>query len=305
MDQYLSLALDVIRNGELKEIDRNDALTISRFGPQMEFDLRDGFPIVTTKKIPVKAVVGELLWFLRGETNVRSLQEQNIKIWDKWADEDGELGPVYGKQWRSWEDADGNFHDQIYTAIELLRDDPTNRANIVSAWNVGDLEDMALKPCHAFFQFNSDGEYLDTKLYQRSADVFLGVPFNISSYALLQTMIADQTRLIPRKFVHTFGDAHIYLGEGSVGDWYSNNLDELRVKLDEQSAEEVIKWIESERPESDGSDHLVQMLTQSTRKPKNLPTLNLENRTNIDDYRDEDITLTDYDHHPHIPGKVS
>ena len=181
------------------------------FGRQLRFDLADGFPLVTTKKVHLKSIIHELLWFLRGETNVGSLQEAGVSIWDEWADERGELGPVYGYQWRSWPAPDGGSIDQIATLVDQIRTNPDSRRLIVSAWNVGDLDRMALAPCHSLFQFYVAEERLSCQLYQRSADLFLGVPFNIASYALLTLMIAQVTGLEPGEFVHTFGDAHLYL----------------------------------------------------------------------------------------------
>jgi thymidylate synthase len=187
----------------------------------MRFDLSEGFPVVTTKKLHLKSIIGELLWFLRGDTNVRWLQERGISIWDEWADEHGDLGPVYGHQWRSWPTPDGRQVDQIAKVIESIRTNPDSRRHIVSAWNVADVDDMALPPCHALFQFYVSDGRLSCQLYQRSADVFLGVPFNIASYALLTMMVAQLTDLAPGDFVHTLGDAHLY----------SNHLDQARLQL--------------------------------------------------------------------------
>jgi thymidylate synthase len=210
MKQYLDLMRQIRVHGARKE-DRTGTGTLSLFGPQLRFDLRDGFPLVTTKKIHLKSVVYELLWFLRGDTNVAWLREHGVTIWDEWADEQGELGPVYGKQWRAWLAPDGRTIDQIAQAIEQLRRNPNSRRIMVSAWNVGELEKMALLPCHALFQFYVAGGRLSCQLYQRSADVFLGVPFNIASYALLTHMIAQQCDLEPGEFIWTGGDTHLYL----------------------------------------------------------------------------------------------
>jgi thymidylate synthase len=210
MKQYLDLLRQIRTHGARKD-DRTGTGTLSVFGPQLRFDLRDGFPLVTTKKIHLKSVVYELLWFLRGDTNVAWLREHGVTIWDEWADEQGELGPVYGKQWRSWLAPDGRTIDQIAAAIEQLRQNPDSRRIIVSAWNVGELQDMALMPCHALFQFYVAGGRLSCQLYQRSADVFLGVPFNIASYALLTHMFAQQCDLEPGELVWTGGDTHLYL----------------------------------------------------------------------------------------------
>ncbi len=210
MRQYLELLRRVREQGERKE-DRTGTGTLSLFGHQMRFDLADGLPLVTTKRIHLKSVVCELLWFLRGETNVRWLREQGVTIWDEWADADGELGPVYGRQWRAWGTADGRELDQMAAVVEQLRSNPDSRRIIVSAWNVGELERMALAPCHAFFQFHVAGGRLSCQLYQRSADMFLGVPFNVACYALLLHMLAQQCDLAPGELVWTGGDCHLYL----------------------------------------------------------------------------------------------
>jgi thymidylate synthase len=205
--QYLDLVRDILARGEERK-DRTGTGTLSLFGAQVRYDLREGFPLVTTKKVLFPAVVRELLWFLRGSTNIRDDLTQHTPIWDAWADESGELGPIYGRQWRNW---GGTGIDQIQRAIDLIENDPTSRRIIVSAWNVSELDRMALPPCHTMFQFYVLGEWLDCQLYQRSADLALGVPFNIASYALLMSMIANQCGLRPRFFVHTLGDAHVYL----------------------------------------------------------------------------------------------
>ncbi len=210
MQQYLDL-LSHVKDHGVEKGDRTGTGTKSVFGYQMRFDLARGFPAVTTKKIHFKSIIYELLWFLQGETNVRSLQENGVTIWDEWADEQGDLGPVYGSQWRSWPTPDGQSIDQISQLIDQIKNDPDSRRLIVSAWNVGELDKMALAPCHAFFQFYVADGKLSCQLYQRSADIFLGVPFNISSYALLTMMIAQVTGLQLGEFVHTLGDAHIYM----------------------------------------------------------------------------------------------
>jgi thymidylate synthase len=208
--QYLDL-LAKIRHEGLRKEDRTGTGTLSLFGAQMRFDLAQGFPLMTTKKLHVKSIVHELLWFLQGSTNVRYLNEHGVSIWDEWADERGELGPVYGAQWRSWPTASGETVDQITALVEGIKRDPDSRRHIVSAWNVGEIPKMALPPCHCLFQFYVGGGKLSCQLYQRSADVFLGVPFNIASYALLTLMVAQVTGLEPGDFVHTFGDVHLYL----------------------------------------------------------------------------------------------
>jgi len=210
MQQYLDLMQHILDQG-VEKGDRTGTGTRSVFGYQMRFNLQDGFPALTTKKLHLKSIIYELLWFLQGETNVHSLQENGVSIWDAWADESGELGPVYGAQWRSWKSSDGRVIDQISSAVEQIKTQPDSRRILVSAWNVGELEKMALPPCHLLFQFYVAGGKLSCQLYQRSADVFLGVPFNIASYALLTLMVAQVCDLEPGDFVHTLGDTHLYL----------------------------------------------------------------------------------------------
>ena len=218
--QYLTLLSDILNNG-VKRGDRTGTGTLGVFGRQMRFDLAKGFPLLTTKKLHRKSIILELLWFLRGDTNVRWLQERGVSIWDEWAAPDGELGPVYGKQWRSWTAPDGRVIDQIANVVEGLKTNPNSRRHIVSAWNPADVDDMALPPCHCLFQFFVADGKLSCQLYQRSADVFLGVPFNIASYALLTMMVAKVTGLEPGEFVHTLGDAHLYL----------NHLDQAKEQI--------------------------------------------------------------------------
>ncbi|PAE24526.1 MULTISPECIES: thymidylate synthase [Bacillaceae] len=220
MKQYLDLCRHVLENGTKKE-DRTGTGTISTFGYQMRFDLQEGFPLVTTKKLHLKSIIHELLWFLNGDTNVKYLQDNGVRIWNEWADEEGNLGPVYGHQWRSWTGADGNTVDQITSLIEQIKTNPDSRRLIVNAWNVGEIEKMALPPCHCMFQFYAADGKLSCQLYQRSADVFLGVPFNIASYALLTMMVAQVCDLEPGEFVHTFGDVHIY----------QNHLEQVNLQL--------------------------------------------------------------------------
>jgi thymidylate synthase len=220
MRQYQDLMERILADGVEKR-DRTGIGTLSVFGHQMRFDLRTGFPLVTTKKLHLKSIVYELLWFLRGDTNIRYLNEHGVSIWDEWADAQGELGPVYGKQWRSWPAHDGSSIDQIAAVVEMIRRNPDSRRLIVSAWNPADVDKMALPPCHCLFQFYVAGGRLSCQLYQRSADVFLGVPFNIASYALLTLMVAQVTRLAPGEFIHTFGDAHLY----------RNHIDQARLQL--------------------------------------------------------------------------
>ncbi|MCS6785646.1 MAG: thymidylate synthase [Thiobacillaceae bacterium] len=220
MRQYLELLRHVLDKGVRKD-DRTGTGTLSIFGYQMRFDLAQGFPLVTTKKVHVKSVIHELLWFLRGDTNIAYLHEHGVTIWDEWADETGDLGPIYGYQWRSWPTADGRHIDQLARVVEDIRRNPDSRRLLVSAWNVGELDKMRLPPCHVLFQFYVAEGRLSCQLYQRSADLFLGVPFNIASYALLTMMVAQVTGLAPGEFIHTLGDAHIYL----------NHLDQVRLQL--------------------------------------------------------------------------
>lgn len=210
MQQYHDLMKRILDEGVKKE-DRTGTGTLSVFGHQMRFDLQEGFPVLTTKKVHLRSIIHELLWFLQGSTNIKYLNENGVKIWDEWADENGELGPVYGSQWRSWPAADGSTVDQISNLVEQIKTNPDSRRLIVSAWNVGEIAQMALPPCHAFFQFYVADGKLSCQLYQRSADVFLGVPFNIASYALLTLMLAQVCDLEPGDFVHTLGDAHLYV----------------------------------------------------------------------------------------------
>ena len=220
MEQYLELMRRILDEGIHKE-DRTGTGTISVFGHQMRFDLSKGFPMVTTKKLHLKSIIHELLWFLKGDTNVEYLQQNGVRIWNEWADDEGDLGPVYGQQWRKWESKEGEIIDQVENAIKAIKENPNSRRIIVSAWNVGELDEMALMPCHAFFQFYVANGKLSCQLYQRSADVFLGVPFNIASYSLLTLMMAQITNLEPGEFVHTLGDAHIY----------TNHFDQVKLQL--------------------------------------------------------------------------
>tara|TARA_X000000950_G_scaffold5324_1_gene5490 strand:+ start:581 stop:1405 length:825 start_codon:yes stop_codon:yes gene_type:complete len=273
MKQYLDLVKHVLEKGELKA-DRTGTGTKSVFGYQMRFDLSEGFPMVTTKKLHLKSIIHELLWFLKGDTNIKYLKDNGVNIWNAWADSNGDLGPVYGFQWRNWNN-DGI--DQISNLINDLKNNPSSRRHLISAWNPSVLPDTsksfetnvangkaALPPCHAFFQFHVSNGKLSCQLYQRSADIFLGVPFNIASYSLLTLMIAQVCNLEPGDFIHTFGDAHIY------------------------------------------SNHFEQMKLQLAREPRSLPTIKINSEVNnIFDFKFEDFILENYDPHPHIKGKVA
>jgi thymidylate synthase len=268
MKQYLDLMRHVLDNGTKKE-DRTGTGTLSVFGHQMRFDLSEGFPLVTTKKCHLKSIIHELLWFLTGDTNIKYLQDNGVRIWNEWADEEGNLGPVYGYQWRSWPkvNKDGSaagYVDQISQIIDQIKNNPDSRRIIVSAWNVGEIENMALPPCHMMFQFYVADGKLSCQLYQRSADIFLGVPFNIASYALLTMMVAQVCELEPGDFVHTLGDAHLY------------------------------------------SNHLEQANEQLSRQPFPLPVMKINpDVKSIFDFKFDDFELVGYEAHPHIKGLVA
>ncbi len=265
MNAYLDLLRHVLEHGTPRE-DRTGTGTIGVFGAQARFDLRETFPCLTTKKLHLRSIIHELLWFLRGETNIRYLKENGVTIWDEWADADGNLGPVYGKQWRSWATPSGEAIDQIGRVVHSIRANPASRRHIVSAWNPADVEDMALPPCHALFQFyvNTTTHELSCQLYQRSADLFLGVPFNIASYALLTRMMAQVCGLKPGEFVHTFGDLHLY----------QNHLDQAREQL--------------------------------TREPRPLPVMKLNPEVRvIDGFHFEDFELVGYQPHPAIKAPIA
>lgn len=264
MQQYLELLKKIKEQGVLKD-NRTGIKTKSIFGYQMRFDLAQGFPLLTTKKLHLRSIIYELLWFLRGDNNIKYLNDNKVTIWDEWADENGNLGPIYGVQWRSWQCADGSTIDQIKNVIHEIKTNPNSRRLIVCAWNVGEISKMALPPCHAMFQFYVANGKLSCQLYQRSADVFLGVPFNIASYALLTHMIAHVNNLKVGDFVHTIGDAHIY------------------------------------------ENHFKQIEEQLTRIPRKLPILTFQDREikNIDDFRFDDILISDYAPYPTIKGDIA
>lgn len=272
MRQYLNLLQDILDHG-VKKDDRTGVGTLSVFGRQMRFNLADDFPLLTTKKLHTRSIFHELLWFLKGDTNIKYLHDNQVTIWDEWADKDGNLGPVYGKQWRKWEGPDGKIYDQVAEVIDQIKKNPNSRRLIVSAWNVADVPKMALPPCHLLFQFYVAAPNagiqpacprLSCMLYQRSCDVFLGIPFNIASYALLTHMIAQVCGLEVGEFVHTLGDTHLYL----------NHLDQAREQL--------------------------------TREPKALPQLKLNPAVkNIDEFKFEDIEILNYEAHPHIKAPIA
>ncbi len=270
MEQYHQLLRHILETGESKT-DRTGTGTTSCFGYQLRFNLQDGFPLVTTKKVHLKSIIYELLWFLKGSTNIDYLTSNGVHIWDEWANESGDLGPVYGKQWRCWEGADGKVHDQIQQVMDQIKHNPDSRRMIVNAWNVGELHKMALQPCHALFQFyvgaprkNSMRRTLSCQLYQRSADVFLGVPFNIASYALLTMMMAQVCDLEPGDFIHSFGDVHIY----------NNHLDQVKLQL--------------------------------SRLPFPLPVMAINRAVrNLSDFTYDDFKLEHYQHHPAIKAPVA
>jgi thymidylate synthase len=265
MQQYLDLLRKVLDEGTEKA-DRTGTGTISLFGAQLRFDLSDGFPLLTTKRIHLKSVIHELLWFIAGQTNVRYLQDHGVSIWDEWADESGELGPVYGSQWRSWPTPGGSTEhvDQLADVIEQIGSDPNSRRLIVSAWNVGEVPRMKLPPCHMFFQFNVTDERLSCSMYMRSCDLFLGLPFNIASYALLLMMVARETNLTPGDLIISLGDAHIY------------------------------------------SNHLEQVKTQLDRSPRELPQIILDPSVkSVFDFKYEDFHVSGYDPHPRIPAPIA
>lgn len=268
MQTYLDLLRDVLENGE-ERADRTGTGTRAVFGRQVRYDLREGFPCLTTKKLHLRSIIHELLWFLKGDTNIAYLKENGVRIWDEWADENGDLGPVYGKQWRSFPAPDGRHVDQIAELVDGLRGNPHSRRHLVVAWNPGEISRMALPPCHCLFQFfvhepDSDKPGLSCQLYQRSADLFLGVPFNIASYALLNIMLAQVCGYEPREFIHTFGDLHLY------------------------------------------SNHLDQANEQLSREPRKLPTMWVDPSVKeLADFRFEHFELRDYDPHPHIKADVS
>lgn len=326
MRQYLELVKNVLTNKFSNyKPNRTGVSTISYFGPQTEYDLSEGFPLVTTKKLFIKGMIEELLWFFRGGDNIKSLQEKDIHIWDEWAKEDGSVGPVYGVQWRTWTtpyETEGT--DQIAQIINQLKNDPNSRRIILNAWNIADLKKMALPPCHLMAQFNVGESALDCMLIQRSADIALGVPFNIASYALMTYIFAQEAGLKPGRLIHNFGDAHIYCGkEEGRGNFYMENIDELKKRISQANRPEdfleIREWIEKstvpddyqEVKKKDGSvigkagyDHVPGLLEQLTREPKPLPKIKIAQKS-LEDLSYEDFSVTGYQAHPALYFRIA
>ncbi len=346
MKQYLDHSLRVLTDKHtVYKPNRTGVDSISRFGGQTEYDLSEGFPLVTTKRVPFKHIAHELLWFLSGDTNIRTLLRNGVHIWDdnafhhflraqcrdkevrpytqQWNDEKsafinrvknddefarqyGTLGDVYGKQWRSWKTNSGEI-DQLDKVVKMIRDSPNSRRQIISAWNPAEVDNMALPPCHSFFQFNVADGKLDCNMYQRSADMFLGVPFNVASYALLTHILAGQTGLKPGRFIHSFGDAHFYCGRGDRGAWYGRHLDKVEEMLGKCSSPDdflrLKTYIESVAPAEagleTGLDHVTGIIEQLARAPRKLPRLSIANKR-LEDLTTDDFELSDYDPYPTI-----
>jgi thymidylate synthase len=349
MEQYLDHSVKVLSDiSSGYKPNRTGIDTISRFGHQNEYELSEGFPLLTTKRTAIKSVVHELIWFLRGDTNIKYLVDNNVTIWDgnafqrynmgphgnrliiyspewkrakedyiarikeddEFSHEHGDLGPVYGSQWRRWVSFDGKEIDQIADAIELIRKDSHSRRIIVSSWNSREIGDMELPPCHSLFQINTLDGKLDIELYQRSADMFLGVPFNLASYALLIQILAQETGFVPGRFIHTFGDAHFYCGTDERGEFYRENLSELKKRVllvskggRKEEYLDILSWIleraPSERPGKEGQDHVTAILEQLSREPRSLPSMEIAKKP-FDELVFEDFNLLGYTSHPSI-----
>ena len=323
--------------------------TISLFGFQNSFDLSEGFPLLTTKKVYTRAIIHELIWFMRGDTNIKYLVDNNVRIWNEWgfekylektgkkiemysaewnselkkyiqnikdsqefADKYGDLGPVYGKQWRKWKTEDGQVIDQFSEIVKALKNHSMSRRIIVTAWNPAEVKDMALPPCHCFYQLMVRDGFLDLQLYQRSADTFLGVPFNIASYSLLLCVLANEAGLKPGRFIHTYGDTHIYCGAGERGKWYGDNLQELKKKVSDaknsDDFKKILEWVNQNAPEEpagkEGQDHVTAVLEQLTRKPKKLPTIKIAKKP-LEELSFEDFEIIDYEFHEAIRRNVA
>ncbi|MGV8141679.1 MAG: thymidylate synthase [Candidatus Woesearchaeota archaeon] len=318
MRQYHNLELEVLKSEDsVYKPNRTGIDTISLFGAQIRFRLSEGFPLMTTKKLHLKSIVYELKWFLEGNTNVKFLNENGVRIWNEWADADGNLGPIYGKQWRAWPDYDGGSIDQLQKIVNMLKKNPDSRRAIVSAWNVAQLEKMALQPCHVLYQMevnNRNGaDELDLSLYQRSGDIFLGIPFNIAEYALLTHIIANELGLKPGTLVHTIGDLHMYCGAGKTGLFYKDNLGRIKDmirKVDNRKGyllvrDEILGMMKASGVEHDLADHVPQCLEQLAREPRPLPKLILDSRAGINNLLFEYVKIDGYDPHPSIKGEVA
>lgn len=297
---------------------RSGIFAISRFGHYGEYDLSKGFPLVTTRKINTKAITTELLWFLRGDTNVSYLHEHNVHIWDPWTNSSGSLGEVYGFQWRRWKTSEGGVIDQIEKLISNIKLDPYSKRHIVSAWNVADLDKMALPPCHVLFQFNVNGnQTIDCELYQRAADVALGLPFNIASYSLLTSLIARETGLKEGRFIHSIGDLHIYCGQGARANFYSQNLEKIKSKIKKAQGQQdyllIKRWIEENAPPEEYNsekgratfyDHIPGLLEQLSREPFSHPKLEI-NCKPLQNLEPKDIMFKDYKYHNQIKFDIA
>ncbi len=319
MQQYLGLIETILKDeSTVYKPNRTGVDTISIFGAQAKYDLSEGYPLLTTKKLHTKSIIHELIWFLGGNTNVKYLQDNGVRIWNEWADKEGELGPIYGYQWRSWPDYNSGHIDQLQNAVNKVKTNPNSRQNIVSAWNVAQINKMALPPCHVLYHIEVNerkGEKeLDLLMYQRSADIFLGVPFNKSQYALLTELIANETGLKAGFFVHTFGDLHIYCGAGKRGEFYQKNLETLKGMVRGVNKREDYISVHKELTdmlrssgftEPDYLDHVPQCIEQLAREPRVLPKLILDKQAGINTLKFEHVKIEGYDPHPHIRGDVA
>lgn len=314
MKQYIDLIKEILGSPESTIKEGRNGITISRFGYQMRFDLQKGFPAVTTKKLHLKSVIYENLWFLTGKTNVQYLNDHGVSIWDEWADENGDLGRIYQAQWINWQTPDGRTVNQVDKVISGLKTNPHSRRHIISAWNPGELEQMALEPCHVMYQFyvreeNGD-KYLDVQIYQRSGDVFLGVPFNTAGYSLLDHMFAQVTGMKPGYVIHTLGDHHLYIVNKNRAEFYKKNFSQIQKVVNESNESkdflEVKEWIEKTVPITHKADHIPLALEQMAREPRPLGTMYVNpNVKNIYDFQYSDFELRNYSPHPVIKGDVT
>jgi len=319
MEKYHNLIKTVLTDeSAVYKPNRTGVDTISVFGAQAKFDLSEGFPLSTTKKLHTKSIIHELIWFLKGSTNIEYLKNNNVRIWNEWADKDGNLGPIYGYQWRSWPDYGGGHIDQLQNAVNKIRTNPDSRQNIVSAWNVSQIKHMALPPCHVLYQIEvnerNDLKELDLGLYQRSCDLFLGVLFNIAQYSLLTELIANETGLKPGIFVHNYGDLHIYCGKGERGQFYKENLKKIQTMIKSVDnrrdylhvRNELDRMLESSGfKEPDYLDHIPQCLEQLAREPRPLPRLVLDKQAGINNLLFDYVNIEGYNPYPHIRGDVA